>query len=204
MCPSLAEPDSRGFSKSIVSKNEPQATKSFSVQQFFKNAAEVWASSPHLRSKLFCNKFPLQQLHFLKLSNLQFDCLCETSCKFEQGNGAIAARWQAKAEVEPPFAGCGRSVSLETSFPSNKPQTTESFSVQQFFKNAAEVWASSPHLRSKLFCNKFSLLQLHFLKLSNSQFDCLCKTGYKFGQDNGAIAARWQAKAGVEPPFAGR
>ena len=51
MCPSLAEPDSRGFSKSIVSKNEPQATKSFSVQQFFKNAAEVWASSPRLRSK---------------------------------------------------------------------------------------------------------------------------------------------------------
>ena len=51
MCPSLAEPDSGGFSKSIVSKNEPQATKSFSVQQFFKNAAEVWASSPHLRSK---------------------------------------------------------------------------------------------------------------------------------------------------------
>ena len=26
--------------------------KSFSMQQFFKNAAEVWASSPHLRSKL--------------------------------------------------------------------------------------------------------------------------------------------------------
>ncbi|MCI7259436.1 MAG: hypothetical protein MR466_08505 [Ruminococcus sp.] len=26
--------------------------KNFSVQQFFKNAAEVWASSPHLRSKL--------------------------------------------------------------------------------------------------------------------------------------------------------
>jgi hypothetical protein len=28
--------------------------KRFSVQQFFKNAAEVWASSPHLRSKLNC------------------------------------------------------------------------------------------------------------------------------------------------------
>jgi hypothetical protein len=51
MCPSLAEPDSGGFPKSIVSKNELQATKSFSVQQFFKNAAEVWASSPRLRSK---------------------------------------------------------------------------------------------------------------------------------------------------------
>jgi len=106
--------------------------------------------------------------------------------------------------VEPPFAGCGRSVSLEASFPSNKPQATESFSVQQFFKNAAEVWASSPHLRSKLFCNKFSLLQLHLLKLSNSQFDCLCETSCKFEQGNGAIAARWQAKAGVKPPFAGR
>jgi len=40
-----------------VSRETLQATsrrriKSFSVQQFFKNAAEVWASSPHLRSKL--------------------------------------------------------------------------------------------------------------------------------------------------------
>ena len=34
-----------------VAEFEPQANKSFSVQQFFKNAAEVWASSPRLRSK---------------------------------------------------------------------------------------------------------------------------------------------------------
>ena len=34
-----------------VAEFEPQAHKSFSVLQFFKNAAEVWASSPHLRSK---------------------------------------------------------------------------------------------------------------------------------------------------------
>ena len=53
MCPSLAEPDSDGFSKSSVSNYEPQANKSFLIQQFFKNAGEVWASSPHLRSKLF-------------------------------------------------------------------------------------------------------------------------------------------------------
>ena len=51
MCPSLADPYAIGFSKNIVSKNEPQATKSFLVQQFYKNAAEVWASSPRLRSK---------------------------------------------------------------------------------------------------------------------------------------------------------
>ena len=39
--------------------SEPQANKSFSVQQFYKNAAEVWASSPHLRSKLYLQQiFP--------------------------------------------------------------------------------------------------------------------------------------------------
>ena len=38
----------------IDSKNQAAGKlKSFSVQQFFKNAAEVWASSPHLRSKLY-------------------------------------------------------------------------------------------------------------------------------------------------------
>ena len=46
MCPSLAEPDSGGFPRT-----SRRRIKSFSVQQFFKNAAEVWASSPHLRSK---------------------------------------------------------------------------------------------------------------------------------------------------------
>ena len=35
MCPSLAEPDSDGFSKSSVSNYEPQANKSFLIQQFF-------------------------------------------------------------------------------------------------------------------------------------------------------------------------
>ena len=87
--------------------------KSFSVQQFFKNAAEVWASSPHLRSKLdFATSSPCCNCTFLKLSNSQLDCLCETSCKFGQGNGAIAARWQAKAGVEPPFAGYERPLFL--------------------------------------------------------------------------------------------
>ena len=106
----------------LAVNHEPQANKSFSVQQFFKNAAEVWASSPHLRSKLyFAICFPLLQLHFLKLINSQVDCLCETSCKFGQGNGAIAACWQAKAGVEPPFAGCERSFSLRVGFSVRHP-----------------------------------------------------------------------------------
>jgi hypothetical protein len=50
---------------------------------------------------------------FLKLSTLQLAVLCETSCKSGQGNGAIAARWQAKAGVEPPFAGWFRPFSQE-------------------------------------------------------------------------------------------
>ena len=42
-----------------------------------------------------------------------------------------------------------RVVFLEAKFPIMSRRQQKSFSVQQFFKNAAEVWASSPHLRSK-------------------------------------------------------
>ena len=67
MCPSLAEPDSGGFSKnrglSIINRRQ---IKSFSVQQFFKNAAEVWASSPHLRSKLYSQQVIPAAIAFLK------------------------------------------------------------------------------------------------------------------------------------------
>jgi len=48
-------------------------------------------------------------------------------CKFEQGNGAIAARWQTKAGVEPPFAGCERPFSLEVLFPIPSRRRTEKF-----------------------------------------------------------------------------
>ena len=43
-----------------------------------------------------------------------------------------------------------------------------------------------------------------FFKTCQFAIDYLYEVSYKFGQGNGAIAARWQAKAGVEPPFAGR
>ncbi len=49
------------FCKAVLAANyEPQANKSFLIQQFFKNVGEVWVSSPHLRSKsnfqMKCNK----------------------------------------------------------------------------------------------------------------------------------------------------
>ena len=43
-----------------------------------------------------------------------------------------------------------RVVFLRALFPGTSRRQRKSFLVQQFFKNAAEVWASSPHLRSKL------------------------------------------------------
>jgi len=97
----------------------------------------------------FCNLASLLQLHFFKTSQFGIGCFYETSCKFGQGNGAIAAHWQAKAGVEPPFAGCERPFSLRTMIANHEPQANKSFLLQQFFKNAGEVWASSPHLRSK-------------------------------------------------------
>ena len=41
MCPSLAEPDSNDFSKT-----SHRQTKSFLIQQFFKNAGEVQGEQP--------------------------------------------------------------------------------------------------------------------------------------------------------------
>ena len=50
----------------LAVNHEPQANKSFSVQQFYKNAAEVWASSPHLRSKLYSQQVIPAAIAFLK------------------------------------------------------------------------------------------------------------------------------------------
>ena len=87
--------------------------KSFLIQQFFKNAAEVWASSLHLLSKLnFATCFLCCNCIF-KSCPIQTKLNHENQgCKFKQGNGAIAAYWQAKAGVEPPFAGRERLFSL--------------------------------------------------------------------------------------------
>ena len=49
----------RYFEIIIISFQTMHQIKSFLIQQFFKNAGEVWASSPHLRSKLYLQQvFP--------------------------------------------------------------------------------------------------------------------------------------------------
>ena len=45
--------------------------KSFSVQQFFKNAAEVWASSPRLRSKLYLQQVFPAAIAFFKTAQFK-------------------------------------------------------------------------------------------------------------------------------------
>ena len=106
MCPSLAEPDSGGFPRSNVSNHEPQATEKFFDPTIFQKCWRGVGEQPTFAKQIkLCSLFFLLQLHSLKLTNSQFNCFYETSCKFGQGNGAIAARWQAKAGVEPPFAG---------------------------------------------------------------------------------------------------
>ena len=88
---------------------EPQAIKKFFGAAVFQKCCRGVGEQPTFAKQIrLCNLFFLLQLHFLKLTNSQFHDFYETSCKFRQGNGAIAARWQAKAGVEPPFAGCGR------------------------------------------------------------------------------------------------
>ena len=74
-------------------------------------------------------------------------------------------------------AGCKKTSHLfEISFPITSRRQIKSFSVQQFFKNAAEVWASSPHLRSKFdFVVWFSCcncLRLEICSLSHKNSVC--------------------------------
>ena len=86
----------------------------------------------------------------LKLSNSNKVVSCENQgCKFRQGNGAIAACWQAKAQVWNPFLpDAGRPFSLRSVSTTGRRRLKKFFGAA-VFQNAAEVWAGSPHLRSK-------------------------------------------------------
>ena len=159
----------------MIFNDEPQANKKFFDPAIFQKCWRGVGEQPTFAEQTcFQEPFFLLQLHFLKLSNSQFDDFYETSYKFEQGNGAIAARWQAKAGVEPPFAGCGRLFSLEISFLGNKPQENKKFFDAAVFQKCCRGVGEQPTFAEQIcFCNFVFLLQLHFLKLSHSQFDIL-------------------------------
>ena len=81
--------------------------KSFSVQQFFKNAAKVWASSPHLRSKFYwypiCNLFSLLQSHIFKLSRSNLENQGETKAKIQAGQRGDCSTLAGKSRGGTPF-----------------------------------------------------------------------------------------------------
>ena len=87
--------------------------KSFLIQQFFKNAGEVWASSPHLRSKSNCTKH-----HNKNLRENRKNRNCLQSVKVATWNkvsGAIAIP-KASWGCAPALPNRIRVVSLRTSF----------------------------------------------------------------------------------------
>ena len=121
--------------------------KNFSVQQFFKNAAEVWASSPHLRSKS-------RLYHKIKQKSKKQSKESQLPSKSEGCNERYGFRGNCDSQgklgmcpslAEPDSGGFSKNRGLSII----SRRQIKSFSVQQFFKNAAEVWASSPRLRSK-------------------------------------------------------
>ena len=131
---------------SSVSGNEPQANESFLIQQFFKNVGEVWASSPHLRSKSNCM---MKRNKNLRENRKNRNCLQNQKVVMRDTvSGAIAIP-KASWGCAPALPNQIRVVFLEMKFPITSRRQIKSFLIQQFFKNVGEVWASSPHLRSK-------------------------------------------------------
>ena len=81
--------------------------KSFLIQQFFKNVGEVWASSPHLRSKFYwypiCNLFSLLQSHIFKLSRSNLENQGETKAKIQARQRGDCSTLAGKSRGRTPF-----------------------------------------------------------------------------------------------------
>ncbi len=103
-----AEPYTIGFPKSNFRTfhiNHCIKLKSFSVQQFFKNAAEVWASSPHLRSKSNCT---MKRNKNLRENRKNRNCLQNQKVVMRDSvSGAIAIPRQAGDVPQPCRTGFG-------------------------------------------------------------------------------------------------
>ena len=130
MCPSLAEPNSDGFPRSNVSNHEPQATEKFFDPTIFQKCCRGVGEQPTFAEQM-------------KLHN-------ETQPKSRREPQRIAiAIPKASWGCAPALPNQIQVVFLEAMFPIMSRRQPKSFLIQQFFKNVGEVWASSPHLRSK-------------------------------------------------------
>ena len=103
-------------------------------------------------------------------SQFGISCSYETSYKFGQGNGAIAARWQAKAGVEPPFAGRERPFYLRTMIANHETQANKKFFDPAIFQKCWRGVGEQPTFAEQIILQSVFPAAIAFLKLSNSQF----------------------------------
>ena len=96
------------------------------MQQFFKNAAEAWASSPHLRSKSNC-RMKLQQKSKRKSEESQLPSKSEGCNEIQGFRGNCDS--QGKLGIFPSLA-----EPDSGGFPRTSRRQIKSFSMQQFFK----------------------------------------------------------------------
>ena len=95
-------------------------------------------------------------------------------------------------------------VSLRITIPNQKPQANKKFFDPAIFQ---KCWRGSGRVAH--ICETTEILQsgfpaaIAFSETVHFEISCFYETSCKFGQGNRTIAARWQAKAGVNPPFAG-
>ena len=102
--------------------------KSFSVQQFFKNAAEVWASSPHLRSKLdFATLFSCCNCIFETVQFKQSRIMRIKVVNSDKATGQLQHAGRQKQGWNPLLPDAKDRFSLEVSFPNIEPQANRKF-----------------------------------------------------------------------------
>ena len=90
MCPSLAEPDSSGIPRSEFSNHEPQANKKFFDPTIFQKCWRGVGEQPTFAKQIqFCSLFFLLQLHFLKLTNSQFDYFMKQVANSDKATGQL-------------------------------------------------------------------------------------------------------------------
>ena len=112
------------YENGLFKNTSRRQLKSFSVQQFFKNAAEVWASSPHLRSKS-------KLYHEIKQKSKKQSKESQLPSKSEGCNERYGFRGNCDSQASwgcaPALPNRFRVVFLRTSFQKNEPQVTKKF-----------------------------------------------------------------------------
>ena len=134
------------FSEKIA-KYEPQANKKFFDPAIFQKCWRGVGEQPTFAEQIrLSNETQQKSRRKSKESQLPSNQKGCNEIQGFRGNCDSQASWGCA----PALPNRIREIFLEVRFPITSRRQTKSFSVQQFFKNAAEAWASSPHLRSKL------------------------------------------------------